>query len=446
MSATAVRSIWTLRMAGTEPPRRSPTDLWTARRLGVGLGELSQELLERFQTAAFRETVRYAMERSRFYAARLEGLDPESIRTMADIEALPFTLESELSGAERLFQCVSPSRVRRTVTVPTSGTGGRRKRLAFSDADMESALDFIRVGFSTMCRPGDRLLVMMSGGSEGSIGDTVLRAMADMGVTAELHGPVTDIADAYGHIRELRPGVIVGIPCQAAALARYGQRFGSPERGYIHSVLLSADDVPDSVCGRLRALWGCDVFRHYGMTELCIAGGVECEGRSGYHLRGCDVLFEIVDRDAEGFGEIVVSTLGREAMPLIRYRTGDIGRFTDAPCPCGSPLRRIERIRGRRDGGALSDGRELYPADIAQAVFARPEPVDLSCAITADGTLRVNVGVLPGESTDTSAVSRELGGARVESFETAAFPRDRYRKKRIEPYCAGGAAAEGRAI
>lgn len=386
---------------------RSPADQWTAARIGVSVSELSQEKLEAWQIDAFRKTLYYAKTHSRFYANQMKDVDPESLQSMEDIRALPFTSEKDLSGRELDFLCVSHQNVSRIVTVPTTGTSGQRKRLSFTLADQKSALAFIYTGFLTMCEKGDRMLVMMSGGTQGSIGDAVGKALEPLGITTEVHGPVLDIADAYAHIQAFRPNVIVAIPNQIAAVAHFGERFGNPEREYIRSVLLSADDVPESVCQRLRNLWGCNTFRHYGMTEMCIAGGVECLGYAGYHLRACDLLFEVVDADEEGFGEIVLTTLGREAMPLIRYRTGDIGRMTDEPCPCGSVLRRIETIRGRKRNLFAVGKETAFLSEVIHAAFSVPETVDCECTV-GKNRLELVVKTLPGEMLDLERIQAAL--------------------------------------
>lgn len=87
------------------------------------------------------------------------------------------------------------------------------------------------------------------------------------------------------------------------------------------------------------------------MTKMGLGGGVECEALNGYHMREADMYFEIIDiktekklQDGE-YGEIVFTTLTRKGMPLIRYRTGDIGRFIDKPCDCGTILKTMERVK-----------------------------------------------------------------------------------------------------
>ena len=86
---------------------------------------------------------------------------------------------------------------------------------------------------------------------------------------------------------------------------------------------------------------------------------MECLRREGYHLDEYNFLFEIVDPDPEGYGELVVTTLSRRTMPLVRYRVRDVTRFINEPCPCGATLRRMAKIQGRRgrDGG---DGRREH--------------------------------------------------------------------------------------
>jgi len=411
---------------------RSPADKWTAERIGVSEEELTAEMLEAWQINAFRETAQYAKEKSRFYAELFDGYDISAIRTVGDIRALPYTAEEDLAVNEWRFQCVGQADVSRVVTVPTTGTGGSVKRISFSENDQKSALEFIMTGFTTMCEPGDRMLVMMSGDTPGSIGDLVKHAMEPIGVETLTYGAITDIKDAYEKLREYRPNIIVGVPTQTAALALYGRRFGNPEREHIKAVLLSADDVPESVCERLRRLWECSTFRHYGMTEMCIAGGVECLGYSGYHLRACDLMFEIADADEDGFGELVLTTLHREAMPLIRYRTGDIGRITTEKCPCGSVLPRIEHLRGRKNNCAVFHGRKLFLSDIADAVLGDDNAVDFSCTVKG-GELKIEVFAMGGEEIDKDGVLARLGAdAEIETCTFTEFPHGYDLKKRLE--------------
>jgi len=425
--------------------RRTSVDPWVAERLNINIEELSQEKLIEWQLASFRSTMQYAKERSRFYKKLFRDIDPQDIRTVKDLEAVPCTSEQDLAGNEWDFLCVNPKEVNRVVTVQTTGTLGRQKRLSFTLKDQISNMTFVGVGFKTLVTPPATMLIMMSGGTEGSIGNTVERALEPQGIKTFIYGTIGSVAEAYETMRSIKPNTIVGVPNQIAALSRYGQMFNNPEAEHIKSVLLSADDIPDSLRASICDLWQCKVFNHYGMTEFGIAGGVECEGFSGYHMRDCDLLFEIINKDSNKIGDIVFTTLGREAMPLIRYNTGDLGKFTEKKCPCGSPLKRIEKVFGRkRNNLTLFNGDSLQLSEIGEAVFKEPHIIDYDCNLYADGGLEIILKTFPGQKASTGTVldalkqNNTLAKAMAEGMkikftctEIDGFPKEGNKKKTV---------------
>ena len=387
--------------------QRSPIDFYIAECIGADPDEMSAERLEEWQLAEIRRLLSY-LGRSRFYRERLAGIDPEEIRTAEDFRKLPVTSEKDLAGHENDFLCMNPGDVARMVTVPTTGTTGGSKRLAFSMNDLAKSLDFIRVAYTTFMHEGDRMMVMMSGGTPGSIGDVVKNSMAKMGVETYIYGPISDLEDAYGAVRDWKPDVITGIPVQIAALARYSEIHGPIS---VREVLLSADDVPDSICRRLKDAWGARTFRHYGMTELCIAGGCECCADMGYHIRSCDHYFEVLDPDEEGYGEIAVTTFRHEAMPLLRYRTGDFGRIDRSVCGCGSRLPRLIGPRGRLSNSLVFGQKRLFIRDIEEVVFSDPAVVDFECELEAGESevkALITLRHLAGDLPDIQAVKRRI--------------------------------------
>ena len=390
---------------------RSPIDFKIARDTGIGIADLSAASLEEWQLSEIRKLLSY-LGRSRYYGEKLKGIDPGSVRTAEDFRKLPLTSEADLAGSENDFLCIGPGEVTRMVTVPTTGTTGGSKRLAFTGADIYRAMDFITVAYTTFMGEGDRMMVMMSGGTQGSIGDVVKHSMDRIGAETYVYGPVTDISTAYGAVSQYRPDVITGIPVQMAALARYSELRGADLK--VREMLLSADDVPDAICRRLRRVWGSRVFRHYGMTELCIAGGCECCADMGYHLRHSDHYFEVIDPDEEGWGEIAVTTFHHEAMPLLRYRTGDIGRIDRSACRCGSRLPRLTGPRGRisssiRTGSARKWSDAVFIRDIEEVIFGDPAVIDFDCE-AKDGELLICLKHLPGDMPDTGAAEQRLRG------------------------------------
>ena len=99
----------------------------------------------------------------------------------------------------------------------------------------------------------------------------------------------------------------------------------------------------------------------YGSTEMGGGLGMECRLRDGYHIDEFNFLVEFLNPDAEGYGELVVSTLSRRTMPLVRYRVRDVTRFIAGVCPCGATIRRIARIRGRRDEMVVMGAGNMHP-------------------------------------------------------------------------------------
>jgi phenylacetate-coenzyme A ligase PaaK-like adenylate-forming protein len=185
--------------------------------------------------------------------------------------------------------------------------------------------------------------------------------------------------------------VVVGVPTQVLALVRTAE-IEKSKRIRLKSVLLTMDHVPQAIVRAVEDSWSCKVYNHYGMTEMGLGGGVECQARRGYHLREADLYLEIIDPingktvpDGE-YGEVVFTTLTRRGMPLVRYRTGDISRFIPGDCPCGTVLRTLEKVRSRISNRAdLGHGECLTMADLDEALFPIPGVWDFTASVCREG-------------------------------------------------------------
>jgi phenylacetate-CoA ligase len=380
----------------------TPLEPWIARKIGVN--RLTREALDAYQLARLQETLAWARTRSRFYGALLARTHlanaPVRLESLADMAALPFTTAADIRDDALRFVCVSQSDIARVVTLDTSGTMGTPKRLYFTADDQELTVDFFQVGMSTFSVPGDRVLILLPCARPGSVGDLLAQALARMGAEGIRHGPVTDVAATLDLLAQERVTGLVGTPTQVLALARF------PEQRplTLRFVLLTTDHVPQAIVAAVEAAWGCTVYNHYGMTEMGLGGGVDCAARRGYHLRAADLYVEIVDPHTGRVlpdgdeGEIVFTTLTRRGMPLIRYRTGDAGRFIPGPCSCGTVLKTLAHVTRRWDNVVqLPTGDTLALAELDECLFALDGVVDFA-AMYEPGILTLTLAAHQNEA------------------------------------------------
>jgi phenylacetate-CoA ligase len=335
--------------------RKSPLEDWISEKVsGVTGGELTEEKIRQYQLERLRQTLEYVAEKSAFYSRRLEGFAPKNVISLADWEQLPFTTHQDLRDNGPQLLCVSQSEIQRVVTLASDAIE-RPRRVYFTRQDLEPTIGFFCHGMSALVGRGQKVLILLPGPRPDSVGDLLARALKRMGVECILHGLVQDPSDTGDEIVKLNIDCLVGLPTQVLSVARRTRT--QAIHGRIKSVLLSPEaclgspDVPSGIVNEIQRILNCPVFKHYGITEMGFGGGVECDALSGYHLREADLYFEIVDEDSGETmppgqpGEIVFTSLTRKGMPLIRYRTGHFARFLPEPCPCGTVLRRMEKVR-----------------------------------------------------------------------------------------------------
>ncbi len=336
----------------------TPLDHWifqrTAARQPGQPGPGSAPDLEAYQLDMLKTTLGLARKNSPFYRQHLRGINLDALGSIQDIRQLPFIFPRDLADHGLQMLCVSQGEIARVTTLQTSGTTAPPKRIFFTRQDMESTADFFTQGMAALVTPGQRVMVLMPGPGFGSVGERVKTGLDRMGCATIVNGFVEDPARVVEEIETFGVDAIIGLPVQVLSLARTclarPRRICSASR--IKSVLLTGDHVPLSIIRAIKQTWHCPVFIHYGMTETGLGGGVECCVQHGCHLREADLVYEIVDPDGRPLplgqtGEVTVTTLTRRGMPLIRYRTGDRACFLEDPCPCGSHLKRLDRVRGR---------------------------------------------------------------------------------------------------
>lgn len=360
----------------------------------IGADALERELLEQRQLEQLNQIFDYARRHSAYYQYL-----PKAVESLTQLAQLPFLTAKTLAEEGHHMLCVSQSEVSRVVTMQTSGTTGRPKRLYFTEADQRRTVDFFACGISELAEAGDRMLILMPGIQEGSIGILVEQALQKIGIEAVPCGPEKTFAEMAARIAEHQVNTIVGSPVQILSLARYMNHQGMLQP--IKSVLASSDVLPETVKHALKKTLQCLVLNHYGITEAGLGFAIECKHHRGMHIREQDLLVEIIDPisgqvlpDGQ-WGELVFTTLTRQAMPLIRYRTGDKTRLLSGRCPCGSIVKRMDNVMGRID--AISERYEMARLD--ELVFTLEDILDYRAVYHgASHLLQLELIVVPSSS------------------------------------------------
>jgi phenylacetate-coenzyme A ligase PaaK-like adenylate-forming protein len=394
----------------------NPLDAWTAARIGADQ-PLTSAKLQSWQLARLRETITWARQHSPFYRQRLQTVDEQAIASLDDLRRLPLTTADDLRRNDPPLLCVSQSEISHVVTLETSGTSGPPKRVFFTAQEQEATLDFFDHGMRLPARVGDRVLILFPGDRPGSVGDLLVHALTRLGATAIPCGWPHDLAAAVTLLRRESPEVVVGAPVPMLAVARHAAAAGGPPIA-VRRVLLSADHAAGGLRRSLADLWGCEVYEHYGMTEMGLGGGVDCAAHAGYHIRENELLIEVVD-PASGApvasgatGEVVFTTLNRRAMPLVRYRTGDISYLVPGRCACGSPLTRLGRIARRIAGGVDLGGGELTIGMLDEAIFAVDAVTDFTASFHPAWPPRLRIDVdHAGRNADSGVIASAVYAA-----------------------------------
>jgi phenylacetate-CoA ligase len=327
--------------------------------------------LERLQA-----TVAWAIERVPFHRDRLAGA---RLIRLEDLGALPLMRKSDLRE-HYPFGLVAVAAAELARVHASSGTKGKPTVVGYTAADLDVWREVMaRVMVAAGARPGDMLQVAFGYGLfTGGLGfhDGAER----IGMTVV---PVSSGNTARQHLllQDFRPAGLCGTPSFVLHIAEsLREQGGDPRRLGVRYAMLGAEPWTDGLRAAIERAFDCRAQDIYGLSEI-VGPGVagECEQRMGLHVCDDHFLPEIVDpatgapRPAGVEGELVLTTLTKRAMPMVRYRTGDITSLTTEPCPCGRTSVRIARIKGRADDMLIVKGVNLYPSEVEAALLTVEE-------------------------------------------------------------------------
>jgi phenylacetate-CoA ligase len=344
------------------------------------LETLPRDQLRELQTERLRSLVAYVKERVPFYRERLADVDPASIASLDDLHRLPFTRKEDLREAYP-FGLLAVPREELMRVHASSGTTGKLTVVGYTAADVDL---FARVNARSLAMAGGApgLMLHNAYGYGLFTGGLGLHAGGErLGMTVvPVSGGLTERQLML--IEDFRPEVISCTPSYALTLAQaFAERGVAPDEISLRFAVLGAEPWTEAMRGEVDAGLGVRSTNIYGLSEV-IGPGVSCEcveARAGSHVNEDHFLPEIVDAetgeplpDGEE-GVLVFTTLTKEALPVVRYWTGDITTLDSEPCACGRTLARMGLIKGRADDMLIIRGVNVYPTQVEAALLQLPE-------------------------------------------------------------------------
>lgn len=338
---------------------------------------LSRAEIEALQLQRLRHTVAHCMQ-SPFYKKRFEqaGLKPADIQSLADLRKIPFTTKQDLRDTYPFGMASVP--LRDCVRLhSSSGTTGTPTVILHTQNDLDEwANQVARNLWMVGLRPSDVF--------QNSSGYGMFTGGLGFQYGAERLGMLTIPAAAGNSLRQIKfmtdfgTTALHAVPSYVTRLREVMDSVGvDPRRDTKLRVLaIGAEPHSEEQRKRIEEMMGVKAYNSFGMSEMCGPGvGFECPEQNGLHFWEDYYIVEIVDPDTlepvpDGqVGELVLTTLCREAMPLLRYRTRDLTRVLGRSCPCGRNHVRLDRMRGRSDDMMVLRGVNIFPIQIEKILM-----------------------------------------------------------------------------
>lgn len=339
--------------------------------LHADLETLSRNGIEKLQMERLRKTLNHCLN-SPFYCKRFEenNLKPGDIKTLDDLKKIPFTTKTDLRDNYPFGMSAVP--LEQTVRLhSSSGTTGNPTVVLHTQRDLDQWAEAVaRCLYMVGLRKSDVF--------QNSSGYGMFTGGLGFQYGAERLGMLTVPAAAGNTLRQIKfitdfgTTALHAIPSYASRLYEVMIQQGiDPRDTRLRTLLIGAEPHSEAQRKRIEETLGVKAYNSFGMSEMCGPGvAFECPEQNGMHIWEDYYIVEIINPDtlepvAEGeMGEMVLTTINREAMPLLRYRTRDLTRILPGKCPCGRNHVRLDRMKGRSDDMIILKGVNIFPIQV----------------------------------------------------------------------------------
>lgn len=365
------------------------------------LGRLTRQDLERFQLFKLRKELSYVYRQSAFYRDLFDKnrVKPDEVRTLGDLSKVPFTKPLDLAESPYRFLCISQGEVERVYTLATGGTTGAPKKVFFTAEEFDKIADYMGAAMKTVAVQGGvgdrgyKVMIFLPNGKPESQANLLAKGIEKQGGTPIKIDITLDVDEQLRVIEEVKPDILFGSVSRLWRITQQARQTHDLRNMRIRILFATSEYLSDAMRREMTKAWGSDVYLHYGMTEMGFGGAIECSVHNGFHFNEPDFLFEVADPatgkvlDNNEEGELILTTLNREGMPLIRYRTGDLAYLVSGPCDCGTDLlSRIGKMTKRISALVrIGKGEEIYPSLFDDVLYQIPGLIDYRIHITTEG-------------------------------------------------------------
>ena len=341
---------------------------------------MSREEIEAIQLTRLQETVSRVYKNVPAYRAKMDaaGIKPEDVRTLADLRRLPFTTKQDMRDNYPYGLFAVPKKKLRRIHA-SSGTTGKPTVVGYTAADLEVWRECVaRLAVAGGASEDDIAQICFGYGMfTGALG---LHYGLEKVGAAIVPSSTGNTEKQLMYMKDFGTTLLVATPSYAMRIAEVAREIGiDPKKDLkVKSLVLGSELMTEAMRQELYKVWGEDInlTQNYGMSELMGPGvSGECLALNGMHINEDHFIAEVIN-SATGEvlppgekGELVVTCLSKEALPLIRYRTRDITRLMYEPCPCGRTTARMENLSGRTDDMLKIRGVNVFPSQIEEVLI-----------------------------------------------------------------------------
>ncbi len=363
------------------------------------IDQVDKVLFDTYRDYKFVKTVNYAYNNSRFYKRLYDenNVDLSQIKSIKDIIKLPFTTPNDLAISSQTdeficldkkeqdkvvgvnkcqydFLCTSQAKVERAITFATSGTVGPKKRIFFSQNDIDIMTDFMAVGMNTVMDDKGVTQIFLPPGPQMGQADLLSRGVKKMKGSFIVTGMLVDSRTQIETIIKEKTTVIFGETRLMYRITKEMEEvYDLPSLG-LKTIFVTTSYLSDTMRQYLEKAWNARVTTHYGLVEMGLGVAVECGRGCGYHYDELDIIAETVDpitgqtkKDRE-IGEMVFTSISRDVMPIIRYKNKDLSFMDKSNNKCRG-LEIIGPIHTRIEAMVQLGKDKIYPTYLDNKLF-----------------------------------------------------------------------------